>query len=172
MRLGLIVSVARDPDAAIRRVHDLGLPTCQVGVGATDAAAANKVRAALDRYGIEATSAVSTGPGPEIYDFMQGPATIGLVPRQYRAARIARMKSVSDFAKLAGIPAVQGHCGFIPENHSFRKIPAIRSTPKPSPPFAKWLLTAASTVRSFVAKPARRLPSLCCEPFAMWVSTT
>jgi len=116
MRLGLIVSVARDADAAIRRVHDLGLPTCQAGVGATDAAAAGRLRAALDRYGIEATSAVSTGPGPEVYDFVQGPATIGLVPRLYRAARIARMKAVSDFARLAGIPAVQGHCGFIPEN--------------------------------------------------------
>ncbi len=116
MRLGLIVSAARDADAAIRRVHELGLPTCQVGVGATDAAAAAKLRAALDRYGIEATAAVSTGPGPEIYDFLHGPATIGLVPRQYRAARIARMKAISDFAKLAGIAAVQGHCGFIPEN--------------------------------------------------------
>jgi len=116
MRLGVILSISPDPEAAIRRVHDLGFPTCQVSVRETDNATAAKLRGALDKYHVEATSAVSTGPGPEVYDFYQGPLTIGLVPRQYRQARIAHMKEVSDFASKAGIPAVQGHCGFIPEN--------------------------------------------------------
>ncbi len=116
MRLGVITGVSPDPDAAIRRVHELGFPTCQVSVRQTDDATAAALRKALDQYRIEATSAVFGGPGPEIYDFYQGPLTIGLVPRQTRQARIARVKEVSDFAKKAGIPAVQGHCGFIPEN--------------------------------------------------------
>jgi sugar phosphate isomerase/epimerase len=116
MRLGVIVGIAPDPDAAIRRVHDLGFPTCQVSVGATDDATLSKLRDALDRYKVEATSAVAGGPGPEIYDFYRGPETIGLVPRDTRAARIAHMKAVADFAQKAGIPALQGHCGFIPEN--------------------------------------------------------
>ena len=116
LRLGIILGIAPDADAAIRRVRDLGLPTCQVTPRETDEAAAAKLRAALDRYQIQATSAVATGPPPEIYDFYRGPATIGIVPRQYREARIARIKAVSDFAKRAGIPAVQTHCGFIPED--------------------------------------------------------
>ena len=116
MRLGIILGVSPDPDAAIRRVHELGFPTCQVSVRETSDAAAAALRKALDRYGVEATAAVAGGPGPEIYDFYRGPLTIGLVPRDTRAARIARMKEVSDFAKKAGIPAVQSHCGFIPEN--------------------------------------------------------
>ena len=116
MRLGVILSISPDPEAAIRRVHELGFPTCQVSVRETDNAAAAKLRGALDKYRVAATSAVSTGPGPEVYDFYQGPLTIGLVPRQYRQARIAHMKEVSDFASKAGIPVVQGHCGFIPEN--------------------------------------------------------
>ncbi|HUI54111.1 MAG TPA: sugar phosphate isomerase/epimerase family protein [Bryobacteraceae bacterium] len=118
MRLGIILSISPDPDAAIRRVRDLGFPTCQAVVGETDGAMAARLRKALDQYGVEATSAVSTGPKPEVYDFYQGPLTIGLVPRQYRQARIARMQAVADFARNAGIPAVQGHCGFIPENPS------------------------------------------------------
>ena len=65
---------------------------------------------------MEATSAVAGGPGPEIYDFYRGPQTIGFVPRDTRAARVAHMKAVADFAQKAGIPALQGHCGFIPEN--------------------------------------------------------
>ena len=116
MRLGVIIGISPDPDAAIRRVQELGFPTCQVSIGATDDATLAKLRAALDRYKVEATSAVSGGPGPEIYDFYRGPETIGLVPRDTRAARIAHMKAVADFAQKAGIPAVQGHCGFIPEN--------------------------------------------------------
>jgi len=116
IRLGVILGIAPDPDAAIRRVHELGFPTCQVSPRDTDAGTAAKLRKALDQYGVEATSAVSTGPPPEVYDFYQGPATIGLVPRQYRQARIARIQAVSDFARRVGIPAVQTHCGFIPED--------------------------------------------------------
>jgi sugar phosphate isomerase/epimerase len=59
---------------------------------------------------------VAGGPGPEVYDFYRGPQTIGLVPAQYRAARIARIKEVSEFARKAGISGVQTHCGFIPED--------------------------------------------------------
>lgn len=116
MRLGIILGISPDPDAAIRRVHELGFPTCQVSPRETDPATAAKLRQALDRYGVEATSAVAGGPGPEVYDFYRGPLTIGVVPKQYRDARIARIKEVSEFAKRAGIPAVQTHCGFIPED--------------------------------------------------------
>jgi sugar phosphate isomerase/epimerase len=116
MRLGIILGVPKEADAAIKRVHDLGFPTCQVHLQDVSAEAAVNLRVALDRYGVEATSAVATGPGKEIYDFYQGPLTIGLVPREFRAQRIAHMKEVSDFAAKAGVPAVQGHCGFIPEN--------------------------------------------------------
>jgi L-ribulose-5-phosphate 3-epimerase len=116
MRLGLIVSAGNDPEAAIRKVHDLGFPTCQVGVSNFAPEMAARLRAALDRYKIEGTSLVAGGPGPEIYDFYKGPLTIGIVPREYREARIAQIKKTSDFAKRCGVPAVQTHCGFIPEN--------------------------------------------------------
>jgi sugar phosphate isomerase/epimerase len=116
MRLGIIVGISPDPEAAIGRVHELGFPTCQVSLRETDAATAARLREALDRYAVEATSAVASGPGPQVYDFYQGPLTIGLVPREHREARIARLKEASEFARKAGIPAVQTHCGFIPEN--------------------------------------------------------
>lgn len=115
-RLGIILGIAPDPDAAIAHVREFGLPTCQVHVSSTDAAISARLRAALDKYQIEATAAVFSGPGKEVYDFYQGPETIGVVPRATRAARIAHMKAVADFAQRAGIPAIQGHCGFIPEN--------------------------------------------------------
>jgi len=116
MRLGLIVGVGNDPERAIAKVHDLGVPTCQVGVDSFGPEMVTRLRSALDRYGIEATSLVIGGPGPEEYDFYNGPLTIGFVPREWRAKRIERARQASDFAKKCGIPAVQTHCGFLPEN--------------------------------------------------------
>jgi L-ribulose-5-phosphate 3-epimerase len=116
LRLGIVIGISPDPNAAIRRVKDLGFSTCQVSPREVDGVTAGKLRKALDQYGVEASAAIAGGPGPEVYNFYQGPQTIGLVPRATRAARIQRRKDVSDFAKLAGIPALAGHCGFLPED--------------------------------------------------------
>jgi len=116
LRLGLIIGVGKDPDAALAKVSELGLPTSQIFVDEFEVELAGRLRQALDKYKIEATSVVVGGPGKEVWDFYQGPLTIGLVPRPTRAARIAQIKKASDFAKQCGIPAVQTHCGFIPEN--------------------------------------------------------
>jgi L-ribulose-5-phosphate 3-epimerase len=116
LRLGLIIGVEKDPEAAISKVHDLGLPTAQVHLDDFAPEALASLRKALESYGVEATSLVVGGPGPEVYDFYHGPLTCGLVPRQYRAARLDRIKKASEFARQCGIPAVQTHCGFIPEN--------------------------------------------------------
>jgi L-ribulose-5-phosphate 3-epimerase len=116
LRLGLIIGIGKDPDAALAKVSELGLPTSQIFVDEFEPEIAGRLRQALDKYKIEATSVVVGGPGKEVWDFYQGPLTIGLVPRPTRAARIAQIKKASDFAKQCGIPAVQTHCGFIPEN--------------------------------------------------------
>ncbi|PYU53245.1 MAG: xylose isomerase [Acidobacteria bacterium] len=116
LRLGLILGIGRDPNDAISKVHDLGLPTCQVFVDEIDSVLAGRLRQALDKYQVEATSLVVGGPGREVWDFYDGPLTIGLVPRETRELRIAHIKKASDFAKHCGIDAVQTHCGFIPEN--------------------------------------------------------
>lgn len=116
MRLGLIVGVGEDPEGALKKVHDLGLPTAQVGVEDFSDKMLDGVTAALRKFGIVATAVNTSGPGPAVWDFYHGPETIGLVPRQYRAARIEQLKRASDFALKAGIPAIHTHFGFIPEN--------------------------------------------------------
>ncbi len=116
LRLGLIIGIGKDPDSAMAKIHDLGLPTCQVFVEEIEPELAGRLRRALDKHEIEASSLVVGGPGKEVWDFYQGPLTIGLVPRETRDARIAHIKRASDFAKQCGIDAIQTHCGFIPEN--------------------------------------------------------
>ena len=56
------------------------------------------------------------GPGKYVWNFMDGPSTIGLVPRKDRSMRIERLEQGIDFCEEAGIPAVHAHFGFIPEN--------------------------------------------------------
>lgn len=116
IRLGLIIHMGRDPEGSLAKVHALGLPTCQAGIDEYDSEMETRLTSALGRYGIEVTALNTAGPGPAVWDFYQGPLTIGLVPRQYRRQRIDHLKRASDFAKKCDIPALHTHCGFIPEN--------------------------------------------------------
>jgi sugar phosphate isomerase/epimerase len=116
--LGVVVGVAgsESPDQAIAKVKAFGLPCCQVGVGMAPSSLAEPLKAALAKYQVEATAVMTLGPGKMVWDFYQGPLTIGIVPPQTRAARIDALKRASDLAKLCDIKAVHTHCGFIPEN--------------------------------------------------------
>jgi sugar phosphate isomerase/epimerase len=114
MRLG-VVADCTEADAGIRRVKELGFATCEVTLAAYDGGNAKKLRAALDRYGVEATALLVTGPGPEVDTLEEGPLTVGLVPAKTRWDRIALLRKASDFAKSAGIPALRRHIGFLPE---------------------------------------------------------
>lgn len=110
------MGVQKDPDSALKKVHDLGIPTCQASTEDLSDTLLTRLRDAIQKYGIEVTALNSAGPGPHVYDFYQGPETIGVVPRKYRRERIEHFKRASDFAKRLGVPAFHTHYGFIPEN--------------------------------------------------------
>lgn len=118
-RLGVVTGIdgKATADEAIRKVHSFGLPTCQVHVGAIpDLRSAAPLKAALDKYQVEATALMTLGPGPMVWDFYSGPKTIGIVPAATRAARVDALKRASDLGKACNVKAVHTHCGFIPEN--------------------------------------------------------
>jgi len=98
------------------KVRELGLPTAQIYVDEFHPGLDDRLKQALESHHIEATSVVVGGPGKEVWDFYGGPLTVGVVARETRGARVAHIKKASDFARQCGIPAVQTHCGFIPEN--------------------------------------------------------
>jgi L-ribulose-5-phosphate 3-epimerase len=114
-RLGLLVDVADDPGKVMAHIHSHGLPTAHVIMREFSDAMAPRLRGALDRYEVEATVFISSGPGEDKYDLVDGPITFGLVPPRYRRERIDHLKKASDFAKLVGIPAVFNQWGYIPE---------------------------------------------------------
>jgi L-ribulose-5-phosphate 3-epimerase len=122
MTLGLLIKPGRgpEPEAAIARVKELGFTTCFLSlddyIGKFNSDLAKKLKGLLNKYGVTATAAEVVGPGKLTWDFIDGPSTIGIVPRATRAERMDALKQTSDFAKMLSIPNIQTHCGFIPEN--------------------------------------------------------
>ena len=121
MAIGVMIGPAYEhPEFAIARVKELGMSNCFLSlddyIGRFSPSAAEQLGAALKKHGVTATSAEVVGPGRLVWDFWDGPETIGLVPPATRAVRVEALKQTSDFAKRLGIPRVQTHCGFLPEN--------------------------------------------------------
>jgi L-ribulose-5-phosphate 3-epimerase len=120
MALGLVVSPYGAPEQTIKRVHDLGFSNCFLSldgyIGKFTHDAAQELKGLLAKYNVVATTIEVVGPPPLEWNFLRGPATIGLVPPATRAARIDALRQASDFATLIGVSQVQTHCGFIPED--------------------------------------------------------
>lgn len=103
-------------DATIKRVHDLGLPTCQIFFEHLSLQEVNPLLTALDKYHVKVSAISEHNPGRRIFDFYQGPLTIGVIPPGTRHARIDALKLAADFARACGVPAIHTHLGFIPED--------------------------------------------------------
>lgn len=116
--IGLVVWIeeGQSIDAAIRRVHDLGFSVCQVGFARLSPEVATPLHTALSKYGVTATAFSEHGPGERIFDFYQGPETIGIIPLATRNARIENLKLAADIASRLHIPAIHTHLGFTPED--------------------------------------------------------
>ena len=117
-RIGVITSF-RPEGGTLKHVADFGLKVCQV-CSWTPAhfteAAADQLRREAEESGVRITSLWAGWPGPAVWDFVDGPATLGLVPAAYRRERVEALKQAAAFAHRAGLPAIVTHLGFIPEN--------------------------------------------------------
>jgi sugar phosphate isomerase/epimerase len=128
MKLGVIVALEEGPEEAFRKVHELGFPTCQLSCWHDDLyspAMAERATRAAAAYGVEITTLWAGMPGRHVWDFIQGPDTIGIVPPATRARRMEALKRGSDFARLLGVPSITTHVGFIPENMSDPLYPGV-----------------------------------------------
>jgi len=121
LQIGVMAPLPEGPDEALRKVHELGLPTCQVACWQqehfTDETAQRLV-AASAAYDVTPTTIWTGYPGPSVWNFLEGPTTIGLVPETYRVERVAALKAGADFAVKVGVPSITTHVGFIPESPS------------------------------------------------------
>ncbi len=114
-----VINGLRHGGRCFDHVAQFGLPCCQLVSWDTTQCTreiAEVVRAESARTGVRVTAMWSGVPGPAEWNFRYGPVTLGLVPAQYRWARVEALKRWADFAAWIGAPAIITHCGFLPEN--------------------------------------------------------
>src|SRR4249919_2381327 len=107
--LGVKLEVARDLG-----VHTVHLHTPHAGSRTPQRAAEfNKRLADLD---IKITCVFAGFEGESYADIPTVVRTVGLTPRETRAARAKELKEIADFARTLGVDVVGVHLGFVPHD--------------------------------------------------------
>ena len=119
--LGVFTSVDAGLGLKLDVARELGLPTIQIHAPNRETRTAEQATALVAKladFGISATAMFGGFEGESYADIPTVVRTVGLVPPETRAARLAEMKEISDFAKLMNIEVVALHLGFVPEETS------------------------------------------------------
>lgn len=112
---GVIIG-GNNPEKEFKEIKELGFSHCQLNVAEYTPELAQLIRSSSKKYKVSPTTLICMGPGKYTWNFIEGPSTIGLIPKEFRAERIKRLYEGIDFCNQAGIPAIHAHFGFIPEN--------------------------------------------------------
>lgn len=130
MKLGVIIPLTDHVEEEFAKVQELGFPTCQLnGWNALAFTPENtlRVRAACHTYGVEISAFWCGWSGPAVWDLVEGPLTLGLVPVVYRSERLKQLLQGADFAASLGVKDIITHVGFIPENPNNPEYPGVLS---------------------------------------------
>lgn len=126
-RVGIIIPVQNRP-GLLEAAAQFGVRRVELNCWEPDIYSpelAQSIRADADRLGITITALWTGWPGPKVWDFIDGPRTLGIVPPEWREARVSALKQGADFAHQMGLPAIITHLGFIPENASDPAFPGV-----------------------------------------------
>lgn len=120
-KIGVLINYRKGTDikAEMDKAKRMGLESCQLSMWDTSMLTekyARAVREALSETGFTVTAVWAGWSGPVKWNFTEGPLTIGLVPKEYRAARLRELKLAADFAASLGVKKIITHVGFIPED--------------------------------------------------------
>lgn len=116
--IGIIVQLNNVLENGVEDILELGLNACQINCWNAELYTvenAEKLKEIV-KDKVKITSLWAGWSPPAVWNFIDGPLTLGLVPREYRAQRINELKKGVDFANMLGITDVTTHMGFIPEN--------------------------------------------------------
>ena len=121
-RIGVMVpfNAATDLDERFLTLRKYGFRSCQLNCwdpnlfGSLEVA--KNVRDLADKHGITISHFWCGYGGPAVWNFTEGPSTIGLVPDAYREEREQQLILGSEFAKVLGTRYLVTHVGFLPED--------------------------------------------------------
>lgn len=119
MKLGTIVILDKvDIDEKFKKLHDMGFETCQILAWdhslLTDEVAEN-LNASMKKHNIQLSTFWCGWSGYKVWNFIEGPITLGIVPPDMRHHRVEELLRGSDFAKKLGATQMATHLGFMPE---------------------------------------------------------
>lgn len=117
MEIGVINSMEREENI-FTHVAEFGLKVCHLvnwNEKIWTNAWAERVKWESEETDVRVCALWAGVPGPAVWNLVDGPKTLGLVPPRYRNRRINALKRAADFAKKIRVPAIITHCGFIPE---------------------------------------------------------
>ncbi len=118
MEIGVLSSFAEDGGNPFDRIaaHGVGVTQlCNWDMGKWTPENARKIKRQAKDSGVRLAAVWAGYSGLNVWNFIDGPTTLGLVPEATRAQRVADLKLGADFAAQCGAPAIITHCGFIPE---------------------------------------------------------
>ena len=119
LKIGVMTSMPQDISGELKKVKDFGLASTQMACWnpekftTENSLAIDKAR---KEHGVEISTLWTGYPGPAEWNFTEGPGTIGLLPPEWREARVAALCAGAEFAAELGIVSITTHAGFIPEN--------------------------------------------------------
>ncbi len=130
MDIGVITHL-KDKANNFDQVKHLGLDVCQLFGGEMNLATkeiATQVSKESTETNVRICAVWAGMPGTQIWNFLEGPVTLGIVPEAFREERVKAIKRWADFASWIGAPAIITHCGFIPENVTDREYLSVVET--------------------------------------------
>ena len=95
MRLGVLVQLKGDLDAKFKEVKEMGFSYVQLSNWEDSVETdenAKLVVSLCEKYGVKISTYWRGWAGPKAWNFLEGPATLGLVPASYRAMRMQNLK--------------------------------------------------------------------------------
>lgn len=133
-KIGIIQDIKTffEDDGLVDFLADIGIETLQLvshDVSLMTDENADKLLKMTDGK-LKITSVWCGWSGPQIWNFIDGPDTLGLVPTGYRGIRLKELKTGADFANKLGVHDMATHVGFVPEQPCYSEYRGVVSVVK------------------------------------------
>ena len=117
--LGVFASIDAGLGVHLEVAHELEVPTIHLHAPQKQSRTPERAKEftkRLEDLGIEISCVFAGFEGESYANIPTVEKTIGLVPKETRAARVAELKEIADFAKSLGVDAVGLHIGYVPHD--------------------------------------------------------
>ncbi|MCC7265064.1 MAG: TIM barrel protein [Candidatus Latescibacteria bacterium] len=125
---GIFTSIRGGLGAGLESVRDLGVSTVQLHAPAADHRSPERtaqLREEFARAGIGVTVVFAGFEDDDYATVERVKQTVGLVPKDRRARRLAEVLEISDFARRLEVEAIGMHLGFVPPNSADPEFDAV-----------------------------------------------